>query len=81
MSNHFAVDVDAIIQKWGSECYLCGETVDPDAPFGPTMLNVDHVVPLSLDGGDYIQNMRVVHYACNLRKGAHLVCPHCVAPI
>jgi 5-methylcytosine-specific restriction endonuclease McrA len=81
MANHYAVNVDAIVARWGDTCYLCGDRVDRDEPFGPKMLNVDHIVPLSRDGGDFLENMRVVHYACNLRKAGHLVCPHCTEAI
>lgn len=80
-ARHYSIDVRAIIERWGDACYLCGDTVNEDEPFGPKMLNVDHVIPLVAGGPSDLSNLRVVHYACNLRKSAGFVCPHCAEPI
>lgn len=81
MARHFAVDVYAIIERWGDDCYLCGELVNLDEPFGPKMANVDHIIPLSRGGATDLSNLRLVHYACNLRKSAGYVCPNCAEPL
>lgn len=77
MARHYDIDLLEVVERWGTDCYLCGDVVDIDAPFGPEMPNVDHVVPLSRGGITHPSNLRVVHYRCNLRKADHLVCPHC----
>lgn len=81
LSRHYGINVNEIIDRWGDDCYLCGDTVNVDEPFGPKMLNVDHVIPLGRGGATDLSNLRVVHYACNLRKSAGFVCPHCAQPI
>lgn len=80
-ARNYTINVREIIERWGDTCYICDDIVNPDEPFGPKMLNVDHVIPLSRGGPSDISNLRVVHYACNLRKGAGFVCPHCAQPI
>ena len=75
------LDANEIIERWGSVCYLCNEPVDRNAPFGPDMLNIDHVVPVSRGGASNIENLRIVHYACNIRKGGGLPCPHCASVV
>lgn len=54
-------------------CWLCGDTAwvttwvaerpDPHYP------SVDHVVPISLGGPDTLENVRLAHYRCNVRRG------------
>lgn len=54
-------------------CGICGGRVSmakkhPD-PLAPS---IDHVVPLSLGGGNDPQNLQLAHLRCNLRKGNSL---------
>jgi ferredoxin len=76
-ARNFHIDINEIIEKWGDDCYLCGEVVNLDEPFGPLMPNVDHVIPRDRGGVTELSNLRLVHYACNLRKHCAYVCPHC----
>lgn len=48
-------------------CYLC------QRPNRAATNSLDHVTPLAHGGLHVIQNMRVVHLRCNIRKGARLV--------
>lgn len=81
MARHYQINIFEIIEAHGDICYLCHDVVNLDEPFGPKMPNVDHVVPLGLGGANDLHNLRVVHYACNLRKSSGFVCPHCAQPI
>lgn len=60
----------------GTRCYLCGGEVDMSLAWGndrsPAM---DHLWPLNVPGGpgDVLNNMRVTHAVCNIRKGDRLV--------
>jgi len=73
MAQHYGVNVQEIVNRWGTTCYLCGEDVDLDAPHGPKAANVDHMIPLSRGGPTDLTNLRLVHYACNLHKHTSLV--------
>lgn len=60
-----------IIDRFGTVCYLCQGEVDPDLPWGrDDSPAVDHVHALSREGcpGDVIENVRLTHALCNVRK-------------
>jgi 5-methylcytosine-specific restriction endonuclease McrA len=63
-----------VVQTHGSTCYLCGDEVLFDRS-QPRRLwpSLDHVVPIFHGGSHTMSNCRVVHYACNARKGARLL--------
>jgi hypothetical protein len=61
------VSYDAILLRDGYRCWLCGESVDH------ADLSFDHVIPLSKGGPHEEDNIRVVHLACNHRKGVRVV--------
>lgn len=48
-------------------CYLCGE------PNNRHTRSVDHVIPLAKGGKHVVENLRVVHMVCNLRKRDRMV--------
>lgn len=77
LARHYNIRVEDIIDRWGNECYLCRKPVSLHEPFGPQSANIDHIIPRSAGGASTLENLRLVHYVCNLRKGASLVCPHC----
>lgn len=60
-----------VVDRDGQMCGICGLWVDVELsgrdPQGPT---VDHVVPLSRGGADVIENVRLAHWICNVRRGA-----------
>lgn len=59
-----------VVQTYGAVCYLCGGGIDLAAPRrSPMGLSLDHVRPRSLGGSDEIDNLRPVHFRCNLKKG------------
>lgn len=59
-----------VVQTYGSTCYLCSGSIDLDAPRrSPLGLSIDHVRPRSLGGSDDIENLRPVHFRCNLKRG------------
>lgn len=55
----------------GTNCGICGETVDLDRkhpdPFSPS---VDHVIPRARGGTDEASNLQVAHLTCNQKKQA-----------
>lgn len=50
-------------------CYLCDAVVDMSLPrtskLGATL---DHVIPVSKGGEDCLENLRLAHWICNIRK-------------
>jgi 5-methylcytosine-specific restriction endonuclease McrA len=65
---------NTVIQTYGTDCHLCGEAIDLDAPRTTgrpgweRSLHVDHVIPLSKGGDDTLENVRPSHGKCNIRK-------------
>ncbi|MCK8788014.1 HNH endonuclease, partial [Roseomonas sp. NAR14] len=45
-------------------------TIDRITHFGSATPHVDHYVPLALGGSNDRSNLRLLHAACNLSKGA-----------
>ena len=57
---------DALGERDGWACWLCGNEVDRDAPAGsPWSPTVDHVVPKSRGGRSEPSNLRLAHRRCN----------------
>jgi 5-methylcytosine-specific restriction endonuclease McrA len=54
----------AVFRRDGYRCQHCGKVA------GPAELEVDHVVPRSLDGPDEFENLQTLCRTCNRRKGA-----------
>jgi len=50
-------------------CYLCEKSVDMSLPrtskLGATL---DHVIPVSKGGEDSLENLRLAHWVCNIKK-------------
>lgn len=64
-----------IINRWGTNCHLCEEQIDLDAPKtihqGENWqkgLHLDHVVPIVNGGPDILENVKPAHAACNLSR-------------
>lgn len=50
-------------------CAICGQPIDYDAPHtDPMSFVVDHIVPVTRDGTDQLNNKQAAHRQCNLRK-------------
>lgn len=54
----------AVIDRDGYICGLCGGDVQPDD------IHIDHIKPKIMGGLDRLDNLQVAHSTCNLRKGA-----------
>lgn len=54
-----------------TECWLCGQPVDPDLRHpDPFSASIDEVVPVSRGGNQYSRdNVRLAHLLCNMRRG------------
>lgn len=74
------VELDALIERDGGICHLCGTKVSPrkkfrrgekrgDMSMYPT---VDHIIPLSRGGHHTWENVKLAHLSCNARKGGRL---------
>ncbi len=63
-----------IFNRWGTDCHICGGSVDLLAPRKAGTpgwelgLHLDHVISLSDGGPDIVENVRPAHGVCNLRK-------------
>ena len=68
--NPLRISVEVLIERDGVVCHLCGVDVDLALPrnsrFGAT---IDHVVPLSKGGLDVLDNLKLAHWICNIKKG------------
>lgn len=62
---------DEVAARDNYVCHICDGWVDMSLPrtigLGAT---VDHVIPLSKGGSDEPENLRLAHWACNVRKGS-----------
>lgn len=53
---------DAVLMRDGDRCRICGHRVDP------TNLHIDHWIPVFRGGATTVDNLRVTHALCNLRR-------------
>lgn len=73
-SNSVPYTEHEVIETYGSNCYICYEQIDLNAPRRTGIagwevgLHVDHVIPICAGGTDSIENVRPAHGLCNLRK-------------
>ena len=67
------VDVEAVALRDGFVCHICGDGVDMsvarNSRYGATL---DHVYPLSRGGEDSLDNLKLAHWICNVRKSDKL---------
>lgn len=60
---------EEIAERDGYVCHICNELVDMTLPrtskLGATL---DHVVPISKGGVDSLDNLKLAHWVCNVRK-------------
>jgi 5-methylcytosine-specific restriction endonuclease McrA len=61
------VSRDEIRQRDKETCYLCNQFVSVHE------MGLDHIVPLISGGAHTPDNVRIVHRACNSKKGARLL--------
>ena len=67
------VDVEDIAMRDGFVCHICLQPVDMtlarNSRFGATL---DHVHPLSKGGDDSLDNLKLAHWICNVKKSNKL---------
>ena len=60
-----------IAKRDGYRCGLCGKKVDMRLRYPKAGApSIDHVIPLSLGGGNDLANLQLTHLGCNLAKRA-----------
>ena len=59
----------AIIERDGLRCGICGKAIDPADRTWNKRLSLDHIVPISQGGGHTVSNLRLAHLGCNVRRG------------
>ncbi len=63
-----------VLEKYGTNCYLCKEPIDMDAPRTTWTkgwergLHMEHVIDIALGGSDTLDNVKPSHGICNLKK-------------
>jgi hypothetical protein len=63
-----------VLDRWGTDCWICGEPIDLDAPRKVGIagwergLHLEHSVDLVLQGHDTLDNVKPAHGKCNLTK-------------
>jgi hypothetical protein len=64
-----------MLDAYGSDCYLCGLPIDLSisgkvgSPNWENGLHIEHVIPITSEGADKLENVRPSHGRCNLNKG------------
>jgi 5-methylcytosine-specific restriction endonuclease McrA len=58
----------AIYERDGWLCHLCGEPIDREATDNRYRATLDHLIPVSQGGADVPWNVRAAHQACNSRR-------------
>lgn len=68
-----------ILDLYGTDCHLCHEPIDLDAPRVQGRqgwergLNLEHVIPISRGGTNMINNVKPSHALCNMKKHAKVI--------
>jgi 5-methylcytosine-specific restriction endonuclease McrA len=73
-NGHSPYSEAAILSLHGTNCHLCNQPIDFDAPrqIGKPGwelgLHIDHVIPISKGGSDTLKNVKPAHGLCNITK-------------
>lgn len=63
-------DTDDLVEAHGTVCHLCLTDIDISLSWPDRRsLSADHLVPISLDGEDTLDNVRPSHLRCNTIRG------------
>ena len=55
--------IELIIERDGPDCFLCGD------PFTKNQkMTIDHWIPKAAGGTEELENLRIAHKLCNIRK-------------
>jgi hypothetical protein len=64
---------DEVVERDSGVCHICGNDVNLSLPRTSRMgATLDHVVPISKGGLDSLENVRLAHWICNIRKSDSL---------
>lgn len=73
ITNPIRISADVLIERDGNNCHICLTEIDlslaRNSRFGAT---IDHVIPVSKGGADTLDNMKLAHWICNIKKGNKL---------
>lgn len=58
-----------LLQQAKYRCAICKRQ------YQPSLLHIDHRVPVALGGKCHLDNLEVLCYSCNTKKGAHILDP------
>jgi 5-methylcytosine-specific restriction endonuclease McrA len=78
-NNHQSYTEEQVLEVYGTNCYLCDMPIDLNnsrrigISGWKTGLHIEHLIPLSNNGSDSIDNVRPSHGWCNISKGAKSV--------
>jgi 5-methylcytosine-specific restriction endonuclease McrA len=68
--NPIRISAVVLIERDGDVCHICLTQIDlslaRNSRFGAT---IDHVIPVSKGGADTLDNMKLAHWICNIKKG------------
>lgn len=69
-----------VLALYGIKCHICLKEINLAAPRRPgsgdgweQSLHIDHLIPISKNGPDTLQNVRPSHAICNLRKSSQQI--------
>ncbi|MGH7439836.1 MAG: HNH endonuclease, partial [Polyangiaceae bacterium] len=70
-------NVAALRKRDGWTCQLCREPLPDPPPKHPDEMSVtvDHIVPTWKDGTDDLENLRLAHRICNMRRNGGELSP------
>jgi hypothetical protein len=67
------IDFSEVALRDSGLCHICGDAVDLSLPRTSRMgATLDHVIPISRGGLDLMENVRLAHWICNIRKSDSL---------
>lgn len=67
------IDFLEVASRDSGLCHICGDEVDLSLPRTSRMgATLDHVIPISKGGLDLLENVRLAHWICNIRKSDSL---------
>jgi hypothetical protein len=68
------ISPEQVVREYGSTCHICQKEIDLTLPRTSKLgLTLDHLIPLSKDGPDTIENLRPAHWSCNNFKSDKLL--------
>ncbi len=62
---------EILFQRQKGHCAICGDELklSNSNPLHPNAISIDHIIPRSLGGSNFLHNLRVVHRRCNIARG------------